>query len=96
MRVHDSSLNSVTIASANTGRAEAASSERSATQARSVSGEDQLSLSDLGSLVRALSADTPEHTARVSQLAAAYRSGNYRPDAKATAKALVNDAFPGA
>ena len=95
MRVHDSSLNSVTIASAKTARAEAAGSDRAATEARAASGEDQLSLSDLGSLVRTLSADTPEHTARVSRLAAAYRSGTYRPDASATAKSMIDDALRG-
>ncbi len=93
MKVHDSSSNSVTIGTQSSGRTEAAKGGRSgASRAPDASGQDRISLSDLGSVVRAVSGDTPERTQRISQLTALYKSGNYHPDAAAVSRSMVNDA----
>lgn len=92
MRVHDSNQNAVTIGTRQTGSTQAANSERRDSAAVNGAGDhDRLSLSDLGSLVRSVSGDTPARTARVDQLAATYRSGNYRPDASAVSRSIVAD-----
>ncbi len=94
MRVHDSNLNSVSIATHGSGRTEAGQGGRAgSTGAHGTAGQDQLSLSDLGNLVRTVSGDTPERASRVSQLSAAYKSGNYKVDAAAVAGSVVNDAL---
>lgn len=96
MRVQDSNLNSVTIGSRPAGRTDSVSVGQSGNSSvHDNFGGDRLSLSDLGSMVRSVSGDTPERMSRVSQVAAAYKSGNYRPDATAVAKSLINDSYSG-
>jgi anti-sigma28 factor (negative regulator of flagellin synthesis) len=93
MRIQDSNLNSVTIGTSKSGKADGVQSGRSGSAGASgSSGTDRISLSDLGSLVRSVSGDTPERTAKVSHLAAAYKSGNYHAPSTAVAKGIVNDA----
>jgi hypothetical protein len=93
MRIQDSNLNSVTIGTSKSGRPDGVQSGRSGSAASSTSsGTDRISLSDLGSLVRSVSGDTPDRTAKVSQLSAAYKSGNYHAPSSGVAKGIVNDA----
>lgn len=94
MRVQDSNLNSVSISTRGTARTDAAQSGRTSnSSSHSSYGQDHLSLSDLGSLVRTVSGDTPERTARVGQLSAAYKSGGYKVNSAAVAGSMVNDAL---
>jgi anti-sigma28 factor (negative regulator of flagellin synthesis) len=41
----------------------------------------------------AKAAESPDRSERINQLAAAYRSGNYRADAAAVSSSIVNDAM---
>lgn len=45
----------------------------------------------LGSIARAVAADSQGRTARVAELAAQYRAGNYHPDAAATSRSMVSE-----
>jgi anti-sigma28 factor (negative regulator of flagellin synthesis) len=94
MKVHDSSLNSVTIGSHQTGRTESTHGGRAGkSSAPGGSGPDRISLSDLGSVVRSASGDNPGRTEKVSQLAAAYKSGSYHVNSHAVSKGIVDDAL---
>ena len=94
MRVHDSNLNSVSIATQQSNRTDGIQNGRSGTSgARGSSAQDQISLSDLGSLVRSFSGDTAGQSDKVSRLAAAYKSGSLQTSSQATAKGMVNDAL---
>ncbi len=92
MRVHDSNLNSVTIGTHSSGRAEAGG--RAGSSGVSGAGDqDQFSISGLASLLRAASGDSPERAQRVSKLAALFRSGSYSANAAAVSSNIVNDAL---
>jgi hypothetical protein len=94
MRVHDQNLTGAS--SAATGRAtETQKTDRSGgASSISRSGTDHIELSGaLGSISRALAADGGGRAARVQELAAAYQSGRYHPDAAATSRAMVSDAL---
>lgn len=94
MRVQDSNLNSVSISTRGTGRTDAAHGGRAGSSSpHGGYGQDQLSLSDLSSLVRTVSGDTPERASRVNALAASYKSGNYKVNSAAVAGSVVNDAL---
>jgi flagellar biosynthesis anti-sigma factor FlgM len=94
MRVHDSSLNSVTIGSHSSGRTEGTQSGRAgSTNAKGGAGADRVSLSDLGSVIRSATGENPARTERLSQLSAAYKSGHYQVDSKAVSKGMVDDAL---
>jgi hypothetical protein len=93
MRVHDSSLNSVSIGTHQSGRADGIQSGRGTAGAHGGSAADRISLSDLGSLVRSVSGDTPDRAAKVSQLAAVYKAGNYHVQASEVSKGIVNDSL---
>jgi flagellar biosynthesis anti-sigma factor FlgM len=54
---------------------------------------DDVHLSELVRSLRSLAADSPERQAKIEQLARTYASGSYRPDANATASAMIEDAF---
>ena len=60
-----------------------------------VGGDDNVRLSDLAQslqgLKEAVAVDSPEHTARVEQIAKAYAAGNYQVNAEATAAGLIDD-----
>jgi flagellar biosynthesis anti-sigma factor FlgM len=53
---------------------------------------DDVHLSELVRSLRSLAADSPERQAKIEQLARAYASGSYKPDAEATASAMIDDA----
>ena len=93
MRVHDSNLSSVSIGTQQTSRTDAQNGRTGAPGARGGSAQDQISLSDLGSLVRSVSGETASQSEKVSRLAAAYMSGALQTDSHATAKGIVNDAL---
>lgn len=93
MRVNDSNLNAVTIGTRQAGRTDDVQTGRSgASSARGYANQDRVSLSDLSSMV-AKAAESPDRSERINQLAAAYRSGNYRADAAAVSSSIVNDAM---
>lgn len=94
MRVHDSNLNAVTIGARQTGRTDTAPAGRThAYGGRDLGGPDRVSLSDLSSAVARAAEEGPGRAERVSQLAAAYRSGAYHANPAAVAHGLVNDSI---
>ncbi|MBS1872090.1 MAG: flagellar biosynthesis anti-sigma factor FlgM [Acidobacteria bacterium] len=94
MRVQDSNLNSVSISTRGTGRTDATQTSRSGSSAaHSSQSQDQLSLSDLGNLVRTVSGDSPERASHVNKLAAEFKSGGYKVNSSAVAGSIVNDAL---
>ena len=94
MKIHDSSSNSVTIGTQSSGRTDSARVGRTgASNSQDSSGQDRVSLSDLSSLVRSVSGDTPERVQRISQLRAEFVSGNYQPDTAAVSRSIVDDAL---
>jgi anti-sigma28 factor (negative regulator of flagellin synthesis) len=68
-------------------------SSSAASSGRGTSG-DQVQLSGtFGRLSQALSVQGSQRAAKVAALTAAYRSGNYQPNAVGTAKGLVSEAL---
>ena len=57
------------------------------------SSSDGVHLSELVRSLRSLAADSPEHLARVDQLARSFANGSYTVDAQATASKMVTDAL---
>src|SRR5262245_25449787 len=53
---------------------------------------DDVHLSELVRSLRALAADSPEHQARIEQIARTYAQGKYKVDAEATAAGIIDDA----
>ena len=66
-------------------------SRKSALPVRSSGPVDEMHLSELVRTLRSLAGDSPERQARIEQIARACASGAYRPDASATAAAIVDD-----
>jgi flagellar biosynthesis anti-sigma factor FlgM len=97
MKVNDPNMGglaSTGLGKTNLDRTQAAGGRRGAGSAGAMeAGGDQIQLSNLGQGIRALSSDSPERTSRVEQLAADVASGNYRVDAKAVSKGIVEDAL---
>jgi anti-sigma28 factor (negative regulator of flagellin synthesis) len=94
MRVHDSNLNSVSIGTNQSNRTDSVQNGRAgSSSARGNSSHDQISLSDLSSLVRSVSGETTGQSDKVNRLAAAYKSGTLSTNSHATAKGIVNDAL---
>lgn len=54
---------------------------------------DEMHLSELVRTLRSLVADSPERQERIEQIARAYASGSYHPDASATASKMIDDGF---
>ena len=93
MRVNDSNLNAVTT-TAHTERSDAASSQRSqGTKSASGGSADEVRLSSLTSSLAGAAVESPERSARVAQLAAAYQSGRYQVDAQSLSKSIVGDSI---
>jgi anti-sigma28 factor (negative regulator of flagellin synthesis) len=94
MRVND---HNQTGASAEAGRAQETQRLDRGGKSRSAasgSGGDRIELSStLTSVSRATAAHHSERSAKVRELAAAYQSGAYRPDAAATSRAMVSEAL---
>jgi len=97
MRVDDRNLNGA--AGLQTGRttdthgAERAGSP-AASQVSESRGGDRVEISGTAGLVsQALGANAAERAQHIQQLAADYRSGNYRPSSLATSRAIVKDAL---
>lgn len=95
MRISDSNLSAVTTSAQQAAQAAAAGSAGRAGAAKAGTRGDQVQLSDLSSVLKSLSAGSPERDARVSQLAAVHQAGNYRVDAAAVSRSLVNEAIAG-
>jgi anti-sigma28 factor (negative regulator of flagellin synthesis) len=97
MRVYNSNVSGGTAAGTDrtleSRGTEAASGK---TGASSSSAGDRVELSQaLGSLAKAMSADSARRTSQVASLAAQYQSGNYRPDSQATSRSMVSEALAG-
>ena len=94
MRVHDQNLTGVNPPAAG-GTHEAQRTGRTASGPAGVSGHgDRVELSGaVGTISRALAADSGGRASRVRELAAQYQAGGYRPDAAATSRAMVADAL---
>ena len=97
MKVYDSQVTG--SAAAETGRAQEsqradrAGSGRSGATGTSGSGDRVELSSTLGRLAQAISADGAERASRVQALTERFRSGNYQPDAAATARGMVAEAL---
>jgi len=61
--------------------------------AAEASSSDGVHLSELVRSLRSLAADSPEHQARVDQLARSFANGAYTVDAQATASKIVTNAL---
>ena len=96
MKVYDRNLAGAAAAGSNrtedTRKAGTASSSGTSSS-RSTSGDQVQFSGTLGRLSQALSAQGSERAAKVAALSAAYRSGNYQPNAAGTAKGLVSEAL---
>lgn len=97
MRVDDRNLNGV--AGLETGRtpdthgAERAGST-AGSQVSESQGGDRVEISGTAGLVsQALGTGSAQRTQHIQQLAADYRSGNYRPNSLATSRAIIQDAL---
>ena len=94
MRVQDQNLTGVNTAA--TGGTHAAQrTGRTAAGSGGVSSHgDRVELSGaVGTISRALAADSGGRASRVRELAAQYQAGRYQPDAAATSRAMVADAL---
>lgn len=91
MRVQDSNLNSVSIGTTRTDTVQ--SGRAGSSGVRGSYGQDQISLSDLGSLVRSVSGETTDRTQMIDSLAAAYKSGSYQANALGAAQGIIDDAI---
>jgi anti-sigma28 factor (negative regulator of flagellin synthesis) len=94
MRVHDPNLTGVNTAPTGASH-ETQKSGRTATgTAASTSHGDRVELSGaVGTISRVLASDSGGRAARVRELAAQYQTGQYRPDAAATGRAMIADAL---
>jgi hypothetical protein len=94
MRVNDQNLTGVnTGAAAGTHETQRAGRTPPGSTAGTAHG-DRVELSGaVGTISRAMSADSGGRAARVRELAAQYHSGGYRPDAAATSRAMISDAL---
>jgi anti-sigma28 factor (negative regulator of flagellin synthesis) len=97
MRVYNSNISGGTTAGTDKAQ-EARGAETGAGRAApsSSSGSDRVELSHaLGSLAKAMSADSASHASRVASLAAQYQSGNYQANSQATSKSMISEALDG-
>jgi anti-sigma28 factor (negative regulator of flagellin synthesis) len=95
MRVYNSNIGGGTAAGTDRTQ-EARGSETAAgkTATSSSAASDRVELSQaLGSLARAMSADSASRASRVASLASQYQSGNYQPNSYATSKSMISDAL---
>ena len=83
MKVHNAGLSPL--------NSDPESSRKSALPVRSAGPVDEMHLSELVRTLRSLAGDSPERQARIEQIARAYASGAYQPDAGATASRIVDD-----
>jgi anti-sigma28 factor (negative regulator of flagellin synthesis) len=100
MKVYDRNLTGAAAAGStrtqDTQKVESSPSGGAQSSSRSSAG-DQVELSGtLGRLSEALSTQGTQRTAKVAALAAAYRSGNYQPNAAGASKGLVSEALSAA
>lgn len=52
---------------------------------------DEVTLSSLASALQGALSDSPERSAHIERLAGEYAAGTYKPDAEATARAILRD-----
>jgi anti-sigma28 factor (negative regulator of flagellin synthesis) len=97
MKVYDRNLTGAAAAGSTRtqDRQNAESSSSGGAQSSGLSGGgDQVELSGtLGRLSQALSAQGTQSASAVAELAAAYRSGNYQPNATGVSRGLVSEAL---
>jgi len=93
MKVNDTPLSNT--AASRLGAAAHAEGQRTPRRGEvEVPGQDSVQLSALASRLAALvESESPARTERLGRLAALVSSGNYRPDAAAVAKSIVNEAL---
>ena len=94
MRVNDQNLAGVNTAPTGGSHEAQRAGRTSSGNPASGSHGDRVELSGaVGTISRALSADSGGRAARVRELAAQYQAQQYRPDAAATGRAMIADAF---
>jgi len=97
MRVYNSNISGGTAAGADRAQ-EARGTEAAAGKTANSSNpaNDRVELSQaLGSLAKAMSAESSSRASRVSALAAQYQSGAYQPNSHATSKSMIHEALAG-
>ena len=96
MKVNDpnltASLGTGSIQSGKTGQVGRAGNGNVNVPNGGASQSDDVHLSELVRSLRSLAADSPERQAKIEQLTRAYADGSYKPDAEATASAMIDDA----
>jgi len=94
MRVHDQNLTGVNTAAAGGAPETQRSGRTAAGSGADRAHADRVELSGaVGTISRALTAESGGRASRVRELAAQYQTGNYRPDAAATSRAMISDAL---
>lgn len=97
MRVHDQNLTGTSAASAGAAAEAQRAGRATAGQVSATARFDRVELSGaVGTISRALTADSASRAGRVQQLAAQYQSGRYQPDAASTSRAMISDALASA
>jgi len=97
MKVNDPNLSSASLGAgsvqpAKTEQLGRAGDRGAGAQSGRAAPADDVHLSELVRSLRSLAADSPERQAKIEQLARAYANGSYKPDAEATASAMIDDA----
>jgi hypothetical protein len=94
MRVHDQHLSGASTPAADRSAETQRTEHAGNTSAASRQGSDHVELSHaLGAISRALKAEGSGRAAHVQELAIAFQSGRYRPDAAATSRSMVAEAL---
>ncbi|MEQ1885661.1 MAG: flagellar biosynthesis anti-sigma factor FlgM [Bryobacteraceae bacterium] len=87
-----SGLDTSSVQTAKTDQAARVGNRTTGTQSGSAASPDDVHLSELVRALRSLASDSPERQAKIEQLARSYANGSYKPDANATASAMIDDA----
>jgi anti-sigma28 factor (negative regulator of flagellin synthesis) len=94
MRVNDPNLTGVNTAPTGGSHETQRAGRTAAGSAASTAHGDRVELSGaVGTISRAMAADSGGRAARVRELAAQYQTGQYRHDAAATSRAMIADAI---
>ena len=97
MKINDTTSAGIAAGKLGESQAAAATARGGRNQGSTVngSGGDQVQLSNLASMVRSLASDSPDRTARVTQLEQAVQSGRYQVNAMDLSSSMVNAALGG-
>ncbi len=95
MKINDPSAGALSASKLNQTPMTGVSSRGGRPGGTSGSGDDQVQLSSLASMMQSLASDSPDRTARIQQLAFQVQSGNYHVDAAQLSSSMVSAALRG-